>query len=144
MKKTLPVLAIGLMVVSAAGITVGDTSFDTKELKNKYNSNTDQLPSFMSDLIGDQTINLNYENMTFGVEMDGVKINRTSENGFNETTLKVWADSSDVENITNSKEPIKALNNRLKNDEIRYETQGVVNTVKFFVAEQLLKIGSFL
>jgi len=141
-------ILVSLLVFMSIGVSAQQVEAqevqtqDIEQAVEVYNSNTDRVPSFMSSLIGDQTINVHIDNKTFGIEMDGKEISRAEKSALEDPTLEVYASTEEVESIASSEEPVKQLNQRLKNGSIEYETKGTVNSAKFFIFEKILSFGS--
>jgi hypothetical protein len=115
-------------------------SLNLTELQTQFNSNTDRIPGFVGSLIGDQTIAVNLSNVendrglleedVIGVRTDGKEISEIQWGAFNESTLKIWIDQEDVNQLSESKKPMKELKTMLKSGDIRYETYTFSNKVK--------------
>ncbi|MFB6115912.1 MAG: hypothetical protein ABEK10_00210 [Candidatus Nanosalina sp.] len=118
------------------------------ELKQKYNARSDQIPGFVGSIIGDQTITVNLTGLEtgekllkkdiIGVKTNGVKTEEIQWGAMKNPTLKVWIDESDVQKLTQSKNPQKALKEMLKTQEIRYETYTLGNKIKMGIMQLFL------
>lgn len=149
MKKTALTLALTLFI---AGATAQSTSFeelnssDLENYQEQINAQSDQLPGFLSSLIGDQTININIESgdtdISVGAVMNGTKVEQLQMGGYENATFRVNTSEKQIRKITESEEPIRTLNTKLENGEIEYGTEGALNSLKTFIAEQLLTVVS--
>jgi hypothetical protein len=112
-------------------------------LEQNFNQNTERIPGFVGSLIGDQTIAVNLsgvekgreflEGDTIGIKTQGKEISEIKWGTFNETTLKIWIDQSDIEKLSSSQQPFKAFKKMLKSGEIKYETYTFGNKVKMML-----------
>lgn len=121
---------------------------NTDHLEEETNIYIQDVPQFMGSLVGDQTINARIEsnNTTeeVGVKMNGTSVQEIKMENFENATLEVNTTGKQIRNITASEQPIKSLNQKLKNGEIEYDSKGAVNSLRTYIAEQLLSLSSLV
>lgn len=147
MKKVLAVFLVLMMAGAASAHTahtaagLSDTNVSKalqqanfSEYRDEINSQTSELPGFVKTLIGDQRINIYFEDsdLTLGVVMNGVNVAEIKEQSIQNPTLEVWISEGDIEAVANSETPQAELISRLKNKDIRYKVHGAFNQLKFF------------
>lgn len=137
MKKLVLVLVTLFSITAVSGITASEIPEEPSDQQinravEVYNNNTEKVPSFVGSLVGGQDINLQYEDNSYGVKMNNMRIDEVRE-PFNESTLKVWVEREDIVEVANSTSPRQELRKKLDNGEIRYEERGIVNKIKFSV-----------
>lgn len=123
-------------------------SLNLTQFQNFYNQNTEEVPSFVGSLIGDQTIALNLSNIeqdtelleedVIGIETNGKEISDIQWGTYNDTTLKIWINQEDIQQLMESQSPMQELKDMLKNGGIRYETYTITNKVKMTLMEIFL------
>lgn len=153
-RKTLAVLAFSFALLASASAAIPNNTgpeppepselqlepVNLTQLENQFNKNTDRIPSFVGSLIGDQTIAVNMSNVeedrgllkedVIGIKTEGKKIEDIQWGAFEDTTLKIWIDQEDVNQLMESEKPMQELKKMLKNEDIRYETYTITNKVK--------------
>lgn len=104
------------------------------EATDQINNQTSELPPFVKSLIGNQRINIYFEDsdLTLGIVMDGSQVEDIVETSVENPSLEIWIGEGDIQAVVNSESPGQELVSRLKNGEIRYEVHGMVNRIKFF------------
>lgn len=127
---------------------LGQSHVNLTELKQSYNSRSDQIPGFVGSIIGDQTITVNLTGLEtgeemlkkdlIGVETNGVKTEEIKWGAMEEPTLEIWVDESDVEKLSQAENPQQTLKKMLKTKEIRYETHTLGNSIKMGIMELFL------
>jgi len=115
------------------------------QLQEQYNQNSEEIPSFVGTVIGDQTITVNLtqletgsqmlEKDIIGVKTNGVKTQDIQWGEFDQPTLKIWITQENVESLKNAEKPPQKLNEMMKNNEIKYETYTLGNSIMFGVLE---------
>ncbi len=123
-------------------------SINLTQLKNTYNENTARVPEFLGSLIGDQNIAINLSNIendqgmleedVIGIKTDGKNISDIQWGEYNETTLKIWINQEDVNQLMEADQPLQTLKEMLKNGDIRYETYTLANKVKMTIMQVFL------
>lgn len=128
--------------ISESDVPADPSVYQLQQYAQIYNNNTDKVPGFVRGIVGDQTINLHYENNTYGVEMNNMQIDNVTTS-YNESSLEVWVDQKDIVEVANANNSVKKLRTKLDNDEITYKEHGVANKVKFGVIRAAQKLGLF-
>lgn len=121
---------------------------NTEHLEEEANIYSDQVPEFLNSLIGDQVINVQVEseNSTaeVGVKMNGTRVQEIRMEAFENATLEAETTEKQIRNITKAEQPIQTLNRKLENGEISYTSNGAVNSLRTYIAEQLLSLAAVL
>lgn len=119
---------------------------NTDHLEQEANIYMKDVPKFLGSLVGDQTINANIESenstVEVGIKMNGTAVQEIQIESYEEPTLKVNTTEKQLKNITSSEKPIQTLNQKLKNGDIEYGSQGNVNSLRTYIAEQLLTLST--
>lgn len=149
MKKTALALSLLFLTAGATAQSFNLSNLESDNLdqyQDEINTYSDEVPNFLESLIGDQTINVNIESnnteSSVGVIMNGTTVEDMQLGGYENATFRVNTSQKQVNNITTSDNPIQNLNNKLENGEIEYGTEGAINSLKTFIAEQLLMMVS--
>jgi len=147
MKRSLAIVATALFIVSTASATTivtpdelaqGLNATQAEVIQESYNDEVEEVPFFVKQIVGDQRINLEYEDRDYRIRMVRAEIS-TLENGeWDSPSLEVQAEPEDLEEMMNSEEPWDELRQKLNDGEIEYEERGFVNNLKFSVAELFL------
>lgn len=129
------------------GTPVQESAFNLDnpdQLAQQYNQHADALPSVIASLIGDERINLHLETsegkQVFGIVMDGTRIDTVTVGGVDNATLTVRTDLQTVSEIASAEQPAKRAVQALRQDKIRYETVGLVRTIKFGILTGFLTV----
>jgi hypothetical protein len=152
MKKTATAFLSVLMIAGIASAHPFSMDMlyeeNTDHLVNETNMYAEDVPQFLGSLIGDQTINARIEanNTTeeVGVKMNGTNIQEIQMETYSDATLELNTSEKQIRNITKSDQPIQLLNQKLKNGEIEYDSNGAVNSLRTYIAEQLLSLSSLI
>lgn len=109
-------------------------------LQEQYNQRSDQIPPYVGSIIGDQTITVNLSEVNgsekilkeeiIGVRTNGVRTEEVQWGEFEEPTLKIWITQENLERLGSSDEPSKELKAMMKNDDIKYQTYTIGNSIK--------------
>lgn len=161
-RKTLAALVFSAALLSSASAAIPNDSepeppepsevelepVNLTQLESQFNNNTDRIPGFVGSLIGDQTIAINLSNVEedrgllkediIGIKTEGKKISEIQWGEFNQTTLKIWIDQEDINQLMESEKPLQELKKMLKNEDIRYETYTLANKVKMTLMKVFL------
>jgi len=118
------------------------------QLQERYNQRSDQIPSYVGSIIGDQTITVNLsevngtsemlEEDVIGVKTDGVKTDELKWGEFEHPTLKIWITQENIERLSNAEKPPQELKEMMKDNDLRYETYTLGNSIKMSLMEFLL------
>lgn len=149
MKKTVLTLALVFLVAGVSGHQFNLENLEQDTLphyQQDANIYSEEVPSYLNSLIGDQTINVRIDSpgteKEVGVKMNGTTVSDLQMGGYPEPTLQINTTEDQISNISTADQPIKVLNNQLKNDEVDYKTRGFMNSLRFSMAKQLLSIAS--
>lgn len=146
MKKTLVIISIMMLAVSASAQTFYESEEELKTFKESYNNQSSKAPSFVGNIVGGETININLKaNRTsnkVGVKFEGLKIQNISDSGFKEPTMRANVTQSSVESIIKSEKPYQELQEKLEEEEISYEATNIGGTIKIKVFETLSGLAS--
>lgn len=117
--------------------TILDSSVEVSSLKEMFNKQSGSIPGFAASLLGDQTVHINItgvdtlENSSIGLDMRKKKIEEIKWGEMDETTLEITISKQDLNEITNSRNPMSTASKMLENGEIEYETYTLANKIKF-------------
>jgi len=150
MKKILlTVLLLAAICMQPASADI----FNDLDMKvNEYNENASQVPSALQNMLGNEVIYLIIE-MNDGSELH---IKAVTENARITTfeqiepeedigaTLEVTARENTVQQLMDSENPLGVFINAMENGDIVIEPVGLVDSIKFQVANVLLKLSSML
>jgi hypothetical protein len=147
MNKLAFLVAIVFVAGSATAATIPDSE-GLQDLKESYNKQSDEVPSFVGDIVGGERVNFRLEtvedNRTVGVSFEGVKISEINEEGFEDPTLKVWTDNETVSSVLESEDKYETLQQKLDENEIQYKATTVGSSIKVTIFETLRGIADFL
>lgn len=147
MKLELLVAFTLVLAGTATAITVPDQD-GLNELKEQYNRQSDQVPGFVGEIVGGERVNFKVEqdgtNRTVGVAFDGVEISKIKEGGLEDPTLKAWTDQETISAVIDSEDKYSTLQQKLEENEIRYEATTTGTTIKVVIFETLQNIAEFL
>jgi uncharacterized protein YxeA len=147
MKKILVTLMLLLTVFIP--VASADIVNDLDNKVNDYNQNAEYVPSYLKSLLGNEVIKLVI------VTDDGEEryIKATTEDAYITTfeevdkntefdaTMVVGANEATVRTIINSQNPLQEFIAAKDNGEIVIEPVGLVNTVKYTVANVVMKVS---
>jgi len=107
-----------------------------------------ELPTFAQALFGDERINVyiilkNKKKISFGAVTEKGKLKGLSQKVLNKPTLNVYTTEETVQEIQNSKEPMKTLEKALEEGKITYKAVTVGNKVKLGLAKIFLKVSGW-
>jgi len=154
-KKKLSVLlivsAMFTLTVSAETVDWTDSDFEyihenleVTELQEEINSNQDDIPSFAARIIGDQRMNIYFQETgaVYSAVMDGTEVEQLQREAVEDPTLEVEVNESSVDAIISSESSIEELKNQLDEGGISYEAKTRTNQVKMFITERVVDILS--
>lgn len=139
-------LMLTMFVPLASADIVNDLENDIDE----YNENVDSVPSYLVSLLGDEVIKL----VIVTDEGDEVYVKAITEDAYITTfeevdgdedfdaTMVVGANEFTVRTILNSADPLNEFIAAKDNGEIVVEPVGLVNTVKYTVANVVMQVTS--
>lgn len=148
MKKILFLLIVlALMCIPLASADIVD---DVNAKVSEYNANVDYVPSSLKSLLGDELIQL----VIVSDSGDKIYVKAVTEDGyitsFEETdadedidaSMVVGANEATIRTILSSSDPLAEFIAARDNGEIEIEPVGLVNTVKYTVADVAMDVSS--
>ncbi|WP_340817754.1 hypothetical protein [Methanolobus sp. WCC4] len=151
--KKLIILLLVLSVALASAQTASADIFTDIELKvNEYNDVSDQVPSFINMLLGNEVVHLVIE-QNDGTELHIKAVTEDSViTTFEEidaeddigATVVVGTDEDTTYEVLNSEYPLGTFVDAMDEDRIVIEPVGFTNSVTFAIANVLLKLSGVL
>lgn len=162
MKRLVLLLAVSLMaglVAAHAGhfegeevayenSTVAEIVDNPEPVVSTYNSNADELPSLVRNLVSGERINVHIETAedekVLGAVMDGARVDSLEDGGVENPTVEFHTDVTTLEVIATAEDPKAEAVSAFNGPRITYETHGLGSTIKFAVISVLAKVFGFL
>lgn len=139
-------LIVILLVISTPVAAVGEGELE--ELKEKYNNQTDQVPDFVSNIVGGETVNIEInrstEEETIGIAMEGVKVDEIRKGGYEDNTMIVETDWKTVEKVRESEQPLDQVQKEIESDDIEYKSTTFVGSLKIIAMNSLRNMKNVL
>jgi hypothetical protein len=147
MKKIIVILMLFLVLVPMAS---ADIVNDLDNKVNEYNENAKYVPSYLESLLGNEVVKL----VIVTDDGDEVYIKAITEDSYITTfeevdedtefdaTMVVGANEATVRTLLMSSDPLAEFIAAKDNGEIVIEPVGFVNTVKYTVANVVMKVSS--
>jgi len=147
MKKILVTLMLLLTVFIP--VVSADIVNDLDNKVNEYNQNAEYVPSYLKSLLGNEVIKLvivtddGEERYIKAITEDAyiTTFEEVDENTEFDATMVVGANEATVRTIINSQDPLQEFIAAKDNGEIVIEPVGFVNTVKYTVANVVVKVA---
>jgi leucyl-tRNA synthetase len=147
MKKILVTLMLLLTVFIP--VASADIVNDLENKVNEYNQNAEYVPSYLKSLMGNEVIQLvivtddGEERYIKAITEDAhiTTFEAVDENTEFDATMVVGANEATVRTILNSQNPLQEFIAAKDNGEIVIEPVGLVNTVKYTVANVVMKVS---
>jgi uncharacterized protein YxeA len=147
MKKILVTLMLLLTVFIP--MASADIVNDLDNKVNEYNQNAEYVPSYLKSLLGNEVIKLvivtddGEERYIKAITEDAyiTTFEEVDENTEFDATMVVGANEATVRTIINSQDPLQEFIAAKDNGEIVIEPVGFVNTVKYTVANVVVKVA---
>lgn len=119
---------------------------ELEELQQTINDNRDEIPDFISTIVGGQQINLYFNNTdyTYSAKLDGTEIQELSSSELEEPTLEIWVDPSTLQSVLQSDESFDEIEQAMEQGGIEYETHNWRNSIVFYITEKIFNITSKL
>jgi len=140
MKTKVLVTLVLLLIGSTAAATIPDSG-ELEQIKNEYNQQSSEVPSFVGTIVGGEKVNFKLEanntNETVGVSFDGVEIANITRDGFDEPTLEVWSDQQTVTTVIESDSKYETLREKLDENEIQYEAKSTKSSIMVTIFDTL-------
>lgn len=147
MKKLLFLTALMFGVGSVSAVQIPDSE-GLEELKEQYNSQSGEVPSFVGSIVGGERVNFRLEtnstNETVGVAFEGKEISNISAEGFEDPTLKVWTEEETITTVLESQDKYSTLEQKLDENEIQYQATTTGSTVKVVIFDTIRGIVDML
>lgn len=147
MKKTIVTLMILMFAVVAVGQPVPEGE-NLEKVKEAYNNQSSEVPSFVGNIVGGETVNINLKSNqsseTIGAEFDGVEIENISKSRYEDFTLEVNVTDTAIKTVVKSEQPYKELRSQLQSENIDYETRSVSAGIKVKIFETLNRLASMI
>jgi len=117
---------------------------DLDQIKTEVNNNQDQIPSFVSNIVGDERINVHFEDSgeVYGAELEGTEIKQLENDEIDDPTLNVDVDKTSLEAIIGSDQPMQEIQEQLEEGNIEYEALTTQNKILFSITETVMDILS--
>ncbi|MDG6244839.1 MAG: hypothetical protein QCH31_10715 [Methanolobus sp.] len=140
-----------LLLAMLMPVASADIVNDLENRVDEYNENVEYVPSYLKSLLGNEVIELvivtdDGDERHIKVVTEDAYITTFEEVNedmdFGATTI-VGANEATVRTIISSSDPLKEFIAAKDNGEIIIEPVGLVNTVKYTVANVVMKVASF-
>jgi len=117
---------------------------DLDQIKTEVNNNQDQIPSFVSSIVGDERINVHFEDSgeVYAAELEGTEIKQLENDEIDEPTLNVEVDKTSLEAVISSDQPMEEIQKQLEEGNIEYEALTTQNKILFSITETVMDILS--
>jgi hypothetical protein len=130
-------------------VASADIVNDLENKVNEYNQNAEYVPSYLKSLMGNEVIQLvivtddGEERYIKAITEDAyiTTFEEVDENTEFDATMVVGANEATVRTILNSQNPLQEFIAAKDNGEIVIEPVGLVNTVKYTVANVVMKVS---
>jgi hypothetical protein len=147
MKRILVLLM--LLLTLFIPVASADIVDDLENKVGEYNQNTEYVPSYLKSLMGNEVIKLvivtddGEERYIRAVTEDSyiTTFEEVDEGTEFNATMVVGANEATVRTIINSQDPLREFIAAKDNGEIVIEPVGLVNTVKYTVANVVMKVS---
>lgn len=136
MKKS---LVLTTLLLTVASLGMAQTTETLQNAKTSYNNNTDQLPGFLTTIVGGERINVEINesgNVTeIGIIMEGVKADKVRKGGVEKPTVKANVNRETIREISESEQPFKNTVDAVKSGEIEYSATTTKSKAKIAVVD---------
>lgn len=153
MRKTAILAALALAMVATAtahggghsdGAAVAEILENPDAYAEIYNNNTDRVPGLVRTLVTDRTVNVtitvNGTDHTFGVVMDGIRIDRIEEGGAPGASVAISTDAATLERILTAEDRPQAAVDAFNSGAISYRTATAGDGILFGIISGLMKV----
>jgi len=110
--------------VSAAEYDKELTEPQKETIKEKFNSNADQIPSLLFASVKDRIVNVDLGSREYGIVMEGNQIDEISNTAYSSAEVRVEVSSSAVDRVRNSSDTVEAVRQAKKDGDIRLQYVG--------------------
>jgi hypothetical protein len=142
-------ITAALMILGFVSIVSGQPvqeSGDLEQFKETYNDQSSEVPEFLGNIIGGETVNINFKSnkttKTIGAKFDGVEIQNISQSRYQDYTLEANITKTAIRSIGKSEQPYEELQNQLESDNITYKSRSLSATIKIKTFELLNEVAS--
>jgi len=148
MKKIITILALFLMV--SMPMASADIVSDLDNRIDEYNENAEYVPSYLQSLLGDEVIKLvivtdeGNERYIKAVTEDSyiTTFEEVDEDTEFDASMVVGLNEATARTILSSSDPLNEFIAAKDNEEIVIEPVGLINTVKYTVANVVMQVSS--
>jgi hypothetical protein len=146
MSKRTIVTAISLVLLIMPVTSAAEFNLE-QEILNEYkevaNSNSDKLPDFVKNLVGDQNINVyvnrdHSESFNMSLKMNGTQVEAIGNHSLEDPDLEIWTSTDIIQNISESERPVEQVKAAIDEDKIRYEANDTWTKIQLFFAETFM------
>ena len=137
--------SILLLLMPVTSQTIELKEANLTEYEDRANQHTEELPSFVKDLVGDQDINVYIDHHTsesedynLSVEMNGTTVEEIESSSLEEPDIEVWTSSKIISNITESEKPVDQMQSAIDSGDIEYQANDTWTSIKLFFAETVM------
>ena len=144
LKLILAVILMIFLTPIAQAQTIEEFSFEDIKtfIEQQYNPNVDKLPVFIRNFFGNERMNVYIDGIVAGLVSKDGRIIEVKEGEISNPTVKVFVKKSTAGSIMHSDDPATAFQIALKYGEIRVEGVGVINWVKYSMANAFGRIAT--
>lgn len=108
-----------------------------------FNENTEMIPENMTDLFGDQLINLTIElddgeDFNVGLALEGMQLVQAKNKHFDSATVSAKVTERDFREIATSSNPFEKLQDKMDEGKVNISVHGFWNNVKFSLLKGFL------
>lgn len=136
---------LSLLIIATMFIAVGTaqdiemTDEEMDQAQQFVNNYSEDLPGFLKSVIGDQRINTNIEadndTIRYSATTEGITVENLTKGSLEDPTLVVNTSKETIEEISEAEDPAQKTRQKVKDDEITYESYGMFNQLKTFVMD---------
>lgn len=148
MKRRAVITAVSLCLFLAPAATAAELETDQNSLseyKEVANQNSEQLPDFVKDLIGDKDISIyidanESQSHNLSLQMNGTQVETIDNQSLENPDVEVWTSSRIIQNISESEEPVEQMKSAINEDDIEYQANDAWTKIKLFFAETFMNL----
>jgi hypothetical protein len=148
MKQRSVITAISLALFMAPAATAAELQMNQDSLsdyKEVANQNSDQLPGFVKDLVGNQDINIYIdqnmsESYNLSLQMNGTNVETIDNQSLEQPDVEVWTSTEIINNISESEKPIEQMKTAINEDKVKYQANDTWTKIKLFFAEKVINL----
>lgn len=143
-RSVITVISLALFMVPATTAAEFDLNQDSlTEYKQIANQNSDQLPDFVKDLVGNQDINIYInqnmsESYNLSLQMNGTNVETIDNRSLEQPDVEVWTSTEIINNISESENPVEQMKKAINEDKVKYQANDTWTKIKLFFAEKFM------